>query len=70
MPASASIVVAAIAMPNSPANRKDSTMPKQITMTGSAVASIDTARPWITLVPCPVVEDSAMLRTGRYSVEV
>ena len=45
-------------------------MPKQITMTGSAVASIDTARPWITLVPWPVVEDCAMLRTGRYSVEV
>ena len=45
-------------------------MPTQITMTGSAVASIDTARPWMTLVPCPVVEDCAMLRTGRYSVEV
>ena len=36
-----------------------------ITTTGNAVASIDTARPWITLVPCPVVELSAMLRTGR-----
>ena len=70
MPASASIVVAAIAMPNSPANRNDSTMPKQITMTGNAVASIDTASPWSTLVPCPVVDDSAMLRTGRYSVAV
>ena len=40
-------------------------MPKQITITGSAVASIETARPWITLVPWPVVELRAMLRTGR-----
>ena len=45
-------------------------MPTQITPTGSAVASIDTASPWITFVPCPVVEDCATLRTGRYSVEV
>ena len=42
MPASASIVVAAIAMPNNPATRNDTTMPTQITMTGKAVASIDT----------------------------
>ena len=40
-------------------------MPAQITMTGSAVASIDTARPWMMLVPWPVVEASATLRTGR-----
>ena len=40
-------------------------IPKQITITGSAVASIETARPWITLVPWPVVELRAMLRTGR-----
>ena len=52
MPASASIVVAAIAMPNRPAIRYETMMPTQITMTGSAVASIETARPWITLVPC------------------
>jgi hypothetical protein len=45
-------------------------MPMQITMTGNAVASIEIARPWITLVPSPVVELCAMLRTGRYSVEV
>ena len=45
-------------------------MPTQITITGSAVASIDIARPWITLVPWPVVDALAMLRTGRYSVEV
>ena len=70
MPAKASIVVAAIAMPKRPARIKDATMPMQITMTGNAVASIDTARPWITLVPWPVVELRAMLRTGRYSVAV
>ena len=40
-------------------------MPAQITITGSAVASIETARPWITLVPWPVVEACATLRTGR-----
>ncbi len=45
-------------------------MPAQMTITGSAVASIEIARPWMTLVPCPVVELSAMLRTGRYNVEV
>ena len=45
--------------------RYETTMPMQITMTGSAVASIETARPWITFVPWPVVELWAMLRTGR-----
>ena len=65
MPAKASIVVAATAMPNSPQTRYEAMMPTQITTTGSAVASIDTARPWITLVPWPVVELWAMLRTGR-----
>ncbi len=65
MPAKASIVVAATAIPNSPASRKETTIPTQMTTTGSAVASIDTASPWITLVPSPVVELWAMLRTGR-----
>jgi hypothetical protein len=45
-------------------------MPMQMTTTGSAVASIEIARPWITLVPWPVVELWRSLRTGRYSVEV
>ena len=35
-------------------------MPAQMTITGSAVDSIDTARPWMTLVPWPVVEDLAI----------
>src|SRR5437763_1571787 len=43
-------------MPNRPATRNEAMMPKQITITGSAVASMETARPWITLVPWPVVE--------------
>ena len=70
MPASDSMVVAAIAMPNRPATMKVTMMPTQITITGSAVASIEMARPWITLVPWPVVELCAIERTGRYSVEV
>ena len=41
-------------------------MPMQMTITGSAVASIEIARPWITLVPWPVVELCAIERTGRY----
>ena len=45
-------------------------MPAQITSTGSAVASIETARPWMTLVPWPVVDDLAMLSTGRWLTPV
>ena len=56
MPASASIVVAAIAMPNRPANRIGSDDADADHDDRQAVASIDTARPWITLVPWPVVE--------------
>ena len=35
-----------------------------------AVASIEMARPWITLVPWPVSEAFAIERTGRYLVPV
>ncbi len=45
-------------------------MPAQITITGSAVASIETARPWMMFVPCPVREDSAIRWTGRWLVPV
>ncbi len=45
-------------------------MPTQITSAGSAVDSIDTARPWMTLVPWPVFDACAITRTGRYSVPV
>ena len=51
MPANANMVVAATAMPNNPAEKYATRIPPQITMMGSAVASIDTASPWITLVP-------------------
>ena len=37
---------------------------------GTAVASMEIARPWMTLVPWPVTEDWATERTGRYSVPV
>ena len=45
-------------------------IPATMISAGTAVASMEMASPWITLVPCPVVEDWAMLRTGRYSVLV
>jgi hypothetical protein len=45
-------------------------MPAQITITGSAVASIETARPWMMFVPCPVVDALAMLSTGRWLMPV
>jgi hypothetical protein len=34
---------------------------------GSAVDSSETARPWMTFVPCPETDASATERTGRYS---
>ena len=70
MPASASIVVVAIAMPNRPARLKVTMMPAMITMAGSAVDSSETARPWITFVPCPDSEARATDRTGRCSTPV
>ena len=36
-----------------------------MTIVGSAVASSDTARPWITLVPWPVTDAWAIDFTGR-----
>ena len=40
-------------------------IPVTITSVGSAVASMLMARPWITLVPCPVTEAWAIDLTGR-----
>jgi hypothetical protein len=40
-------------------------MPAMITSAGSAVDSIEIARPWITLVPWPVTEACAIDFTGR-----
>ena len=45
-------------------------MPATMVSAGSAVDSIDTARPWITLVPWPETEALAMLFTGRKPVPV
>ncbi len=40
-------------------------IPAMMTSAGSAVDSSDTASPWMTLVPCPVIEACAIERTGR-----
>ena len=40
-------------------------MPAMMTRAGSAVDSSETARPWMTLVPWPVIEAWAIERTGR-----
>ena len=45
-------------------------MPAMMTMVGAAVASSETARPWMTLVPCPVTEAWAIETTGRLPVPV
>ncbi len=65
MPASASIVVTAIAMPNRPASTWVTMIPAMMTRAGSAVASMETARPWMMLVPWPVIDAVAIDRTGR-----
>ena len=46
------------------------TMPAQMISAGTAVASMEMASPWITLVPWPVTDAWATERTGRYSVPV
>ena len=70
MPASESIVLTAMAMPKRPASEWVRMMPTQMTMAGSAVDSIDTAKPWITLVPWPVTEALAIRFTGEKPVPV
>ncbi len=70
MPATESMVVTAMAMPNRPASELQAMMPATIISAGSAVDSIDTARPWMTLVPWPDFEASATLFTGRKPVPV
>ena len=65
IPATPSMVVVAMAMPNRPASWKLATMPTMIVSAGSAVASSETARPWMTLVPCPDTDALATDRTGR-----
>ena len=41
-----------------------------MTRAGSAVASIEIARPWMMLVPWPVTDEAAMDFTGRKLVPV
>ncbi len=65
MPASASIVVTAMPTPMRPAIVKVKMMPAMMIRAGTAVASSETARPWITLVPWPETEAWAIERTGR-----
>ncbi len=45
-------------------------MPAMMTMAGSAVASIEIARPWMMLVPWPVTDAAAIDFTGRKLVPV
>ena len=45
-------------------------MPTQMTSAGSAVDSIEIARPWMTFVPWPVTEAFAIIFTGRKPVPV
>ena len=45
-------------------------IPHTIIKAGNAVASNETANPWITFVPWPVIEDFATLMTGRNFVPV
>ena len=45
-------------------------MEKTIAIAGKTVASIETDKPWIILVACPVFEALAILITGSYLVAV
>ncbi len=45
-------------------------MPAQMISAGTAVDSIETARPWMTLVPWPVTLAWAIETTGRLPVPV
>ena len=51
-------------MPYNPAKLFVYKIPATIIKAGIAVASIEIAKPCITLVPCPVVDDFATLLTG------
>ncbi len=64
IPANASIEVAAMERPYRPAVKYEIIIPAQITMTGRAVASMETAIPCIMLVAWPVSDAFATLLTG------
>ncbi len=48
-----------------PASEKLMIVASAIAMTGRPVDSMPTARPWMTLVPWPLTDAWAMVRTGR-----
>ena len=54
----------AIAIPYNPAILFVRSIPATIINAGIAVASKEIAKPWITLVPWPVVDELATLLTG------
>ena len=58
------MVVTAIAIPYKPAIWLVNRIPATIIKAGMAVASNEIANPWITFVPCPVVDELATLLTG------
>jgi hypothetical protein len=70
MPAMDSMAVAAIAMPYSPPSSNEVQIEAHTASTGRAVERIETARPAMMLVACPVSEAAATLRTGPNSVAV
>ena len=70
MPAMESMDRAATAMPKMPAKKKLASVATTITRMGKPVASMPTARPWMTFVPWPDTLASAMDSTGFFSDEV
>ncbi len=70
MPVIDSIAVAATAMPYKSASQYDVNIATQIAITGHAHAFIDTARPAMMLVACPVVDACATYLTGLNWVPV
>ena len=70
IPVNANIAVTAIAIPYRPAKLFVYKIPATIINAGIAVASIETAKPWITFVPWPVVDDFATDWTGLKLVPV
>ena len=57
-------------MPKMPAKKKLASVATTITRMGKPVASMPTARPWMTFVPWPDTLASAMDSTGFFSDEV
>ncbi len=69
-PAMESIAITAMATPYSDEKPNDTKIPMTITITGKNVDFIDTAKPVMMLVACPVVDARAMVCTGLNWVPV